>query len=124
MPYIKKEDQDRIEREDAYIPLARNVGELNYLINMVAIEYLMNQPKIDYATLNNTFGAMELAAQEFRRRLIDPYEEKKINENGDIFPEELLDRVSVFSVNQLRKALAQLEPDKNNIPGYEPEYGP
>ena len=85
MPYIKIEDKYKLNR---YIP--SNVGELNYVITTTAISYLQAQPKFNYETLNGIYGAMQLAAAEFKRRLIDPYEDGKLNENGDVYPQELL----------------------------------
>lgn len=85
MPYIKKDDAYRVNQNHP-----ENVGELNYAITTEVIRYLKRQPKFNYETLNGIYGAMQLAAAEFKRRLIDPYEDGKIGENGDVYPPELL----------------------------------
>jgi hypothetical protein len=38
-----------------------------------------------YQTFNDISGAMTEALAEFRRRIIVPYEDRKIKENGDVY---------------------------------------
>jgi len=85
MPYVKDELKELLQNFPA-----TNPGELNYQITVLAIRHLMDKKTIDYNLLNNTYGAMLLAASEFKRRLIDPYEDRKIAENGDVYPAKLL----------------------------------
>ncbi len=82
MPYIKFEDQARIESGER----PKTPGELNYLLSSVALKYWVNSPE-NYAAINDILGAFEGAKQEFYRRIAVPYENKKIRDNGDIFPE-------------------------------------
>lgn len=101
MPYIKRSDKNRLEDFDmiAGSPNPKNVGELNYLITNTVLLYLHAQPKFNYETLNGIYGAMVLAAAEFKRRLIDPYEDGKIAENGDVYPPELLAKANKERMN-------------------------
>jgi hypothetical protein len=80
MPYIKQEDR---------IPVAEvhpiNAGELNYAITKLCIGYL-GRMSPNYGVYNAIVGALECAKQEFYRRSLVPYEDKKIEENGDVYP--------------------------------------
>jgi hypothetical protein len=58
-------------------------GELNFAITNLLHIYLQRHGK-KYATLNDCLGALEGAKLEFFRRVVAPYEDKKIEENGDL----------------------------------------
>jgi len=79
MPYIREE-----ERYIAGIT-PRNVGELNYAITCLLIDY-MDVHGLKYATINDCMGALEGAKAEFYRRVAIPYEDQKMKENGDVYP--------------------------------------
>lgn len=59
-------------------------GELNYCITRICINF-RNIHGLKYKTLNDIIGALECAKQEFYRRIVSPYEDEKIKENGDVF---------------------------------------
>jgi hypothetical protein len=40
---------------------------------------------LSYRILNNAVGAAESAKTEFQRRIVGPYEDSKIAENGDVY---------------------------------------
>ncbi len=80
MPYIKKEDRNRVEVSE----VAENAGELNFLITQLLLYYLFHE-KLSYRRINDCIGALEGAKMEFYRRVVVPYEEKKIEENGDVY---------------------------------------
>ena len=86
MPYIKMIDRDRID----YITDAAsnvgilNAGELNYLITRLCITFMNDRGK-NYQNINNVVGALEGAKLEFYRRYAAPYEDTKIEENGDVY---------------------------------------
>lgn len=86
MPYIKKEDRKlaRISFEDRNFKGAETPGELNYLITELCIGYLGNHG-LSYSTCNDIVGALDSAKMEFYRRVVVPYEDKKIEENGDVY---------------------------------------
>jgi hypothetical protein len=81
MPYISEKAKKEIKagREP------RSVGELNYCITNLIIEYCHSVP--NYSDFNDVIGALELSKAEFIRRMVTPYEEKKILENGDVYGE-------------------------------------
>ena len=41
---------------------------------------------MSYATCNDIVGALDNCKDEFRRRIQHPYEDKKLRENGDVYP--------------------------------------
>jgi hypothetical protein len=86
MPYITEE---RREFFDTYIPWGifnenSLPGELNYIITTICLEYL-NGKKKSYKTYNDIIGAIENCKLEFYRREISNYENKKIQESGDVY---------------------------------------
>lgn len=81
MPYIDKERRALIN-VGAVDP--ETAGELNYALTMVAKRYLQNKG-LKYSTINDIVGALEGAKLEFYARIARPYEDKKIQENGDCF---------------------------------------
>jgi hypothetical protein len=81
MPYI--EQSKRIEILHGNLPVTP--GELNYAISDLLRCYYGNQARINYQILNDILGALEGAKLEFYRRVVVPYEDKKIKENGDIY---------------------------------------
>lgn len=81
MPYIKLEQRARLVND----PLdAENAGELNYMITVLIKTYLKKKG-LCYQTCNDIVGALDNAKGEFKRRVQDPYEDKKIRENGDVY---------------------------------------
>ena len=88
MPYIKEELKDRCY---GLYTVAENPGVLNYMLTSVIIAYLESKG-LKYSTCNDIVGALECCKQEFIRRIVNPYEDLKIKENGDVYPtlEELL----------------------------------
>jgi len=81
MPYIKPE----LRPEIRLIPQAiTNAGELNYYISYLIDHFINNKGK-SYSTINEVIGALECAKLELYRRIAVPYEDIKIQENGDVY---------------------------------------
>lgn len=80
MPYIAKEVREQLANGER---MPSTPGELNYVFSGIAISYLKSK-KLNYQTLNDISGAFTEALNEFRRRVIVPYELEKIAENGDL----------------------------------------
>ena len=59
-------------------------GELNYLFTILSIQYVKRKGK-SYTHMNDVIGALEGAKLEFYRRMVAPYEDEKIEENGDVY---------------------------------------
>lgn len=81
MPYIKQ------ERRDAILAGAKplDAGELNFAISVLVDNYLKDRGEIKYSHLNEVVGAIDCAKLELYRRIAAPYEDKKIEENGDVY---------------------------------------
>lgn len=88
MPYIKQFDRERLS------PLAKAIdeasigtaGELNYVFTLLAHKFFAQSK--NYQAINDVVGALEGAKAEFQRRVVAPYEDKKIAENGDVTPDQ------------------------------------
>jgi len=80
MPYITKD-----AREELYDRDPENAGELQYLIAMMMSDYISDKDQYDYQTLNDVMGALAGAQQEFYRKIVAPYEEKKELLNGSVY---------------------------------------
>ena len=80
MPYISKTDREELENGD----LPVNAGELNYLISTLVDEFMLEHGK-SYSVMNEIVGALECAKLEMYRRICAPYEDEKIEANGDVY---------------------------------------
>lgn len=78
MPYIKQED-----RTFGELPQPLSAGELNYVFTLLSIDYWENGGQ-NYQAFNDIMGALEGCKLELYRRRVAPYEDKKIEENGDV----------------------------------------
>lgn len=96
MPYINKEEREEL---DSYIKelvnaikytkanlnnpndFKNHLGRINYVFSRI-LSGVMGD--INYSNIAMATGVIENIKQEFYRRIASPYEDKKINENGDI----------------------------------------
>ena len=87
MPYIKAERRDKILLSGNILNLneIRTAGDINFAIQAIALAYLYDDGSQNYLHLNTVVGAIEAAKLEFYRRVVVPYEDTKIAENGDVF---------------------------------------
>lgn len=94
MPYISVERRKDIDQNiNKLIESIRNLsspdirdldGDLNYCITKIILHVLdiIEQPK--YTKFNTAVGVLESVKLELYRRVISPYEDNKIRENGDV----------------------------------------
>lgn len=80
MPYINKDRR----KELAECNDGETAGELNYLLTTVIHHYILDNG-LTYQIINDVIGALEGAKLEFYRRIVVPYEDRKIIENGDVY---------------------------------------
>ena len=66
-----------------------NAGEFNFLVTDLADNCLLAWG-LNYANINALIGALECVKLELYRRVAAPYENVKINVNGDVFSKENL----------------------------------
>lgn len=87
MPYIKQENRSNLDKVvelfDNSLVLPFGPGDLNYLITRICHTYIYSR-KEGYSTYNEVIGVLECAKLELYRREIVPYENRKIEENGDV----------------------------------------
>jgi len=81
MPYIPQSEKLRVDQDN----LITTAGQFNYALNQLISIYI-EQNDFNYQTSNDIIGAMECAKLELYRRLVAPYEDKKILQNGDVKP--------------------------------------
>lgn len=89
MPYIKPDNRHVFESHIQNLATdAENAGDLNYIITKMIHLYLQKKG-LRYANCNEVMGALECCKLELYRKLIGPYEDEKVVENGGvgIFPQ-------------------------------------
>ncbi len=86
MPYIKQVERNRFENtlNDIMHNLPANAGELNYMLSRICDIYIQVKGK-NYQNLNEVIGVLECVKQEYYRRIVVPYEDKKIEDNTDVY---------------------------------------
>lgn len=85
MPYIPKRQRNKLE--PIIRPLMEKAadltkGEINYIITrLIARKYHLS----GYAEISEGASVLQDVRDEWVRRVIAPYEDKKCKENGDVF---------------------------------------
>ncbi len=80
MPYIVPQRRETISHDWP----AETAGELNYVLTMTVLRYLETKGK-SYQAINDIVGALVGCKDEFTRRVVRPYEDQKIKQNGDVY---------------------------------------
>lgn len=91
MPYIGK--VARLHLDPAITELETRItsaGDLNYAITRLAVLILQRGVTDyargpNYAQMSNIHGVLADVAAEFYRRVMAPYEDMKMKENGDVY---------------------------------------
>ena len=91
MPYITEDDRSKFESPlDLLTEIIHKYGisngELNYLITCLGMMYVARHG-MSYNVGSDIIKAFECAKLEFYRRIMAPYEDKKIEQNGDVYIE-------------------------------------
>jgi hypothetical protein len=88
MPYIKPTERppikDLIQCLDLALQestLSDEVGKINYAVSLL-LQLIVKRHGLRYHTLNAIMGVLACIQEEFYRKVVVPYEEKKIKENG------------------------------------------
>ena len=88
MPYILPDDRRKLKTATdavtAAIDETTTAGDLNFMISLMAKAYI-DAKGLRYEHLNAVVGALDSCKAEFQRRVVAPYEDKKISENGDVY---------------------------------------
>ena len=84
MPYIKKEDRKKFKELAVKLGIdADCAGDLNYIITEIVHAFIKKKGK-RYSNINEVVGALECCKLELYRKIAVPYEDGKIQENGDV----------------------------------------
>jgi len=84
MPYIAEEGRPALNIPIQNLAeLIESKGDLNYVICELVGELIL-KTKISYTQISEWIDAVDGAENELRRRLLDPYEDIKIFDNGDV----------------------------------------
>ena len=90
MPYVTQAVRDHIARGGP----ATTKGDLTYQITLAVLDYLKWRAEYNPAAVRagpsfdhyaDAIAALECAKLELYRRLLAPYEDRKIQENGDVY---------------------------------------
>ena len=91
MPYISHEKRELLQHSLASLAAGIIVadqkdqaGVLNYCISALLNEVLKTNG-ISYRNINELIGVLECAKLELYRRVASPYEDDKIQSNGDVY---------------------------------------
>ena len=91
MPYITKDRRrkldpliEKLSDELRIVGDCDNMGDYNYVVTRL-LHNSIRKDGMCYKYLNNIVGMLECCKAEFLRKVISPYEDKKIEENGDVY---------------------------------------
>jgi hypothetical protein len=88
MPYIAPER--RRLYDEAVAALAAKLdgntpgGDINYIVTRLLTQWIEARG-LSYAVIADAVGVLETAKLELYRRVAGPYEDRKIEENGDVY---------------------------------------
>ena len=95
MPYLIKElryeldnigELDVLRRYLSSLDFKHFIGALNYIVFSIVREWFSLQTReLSYFELASIIGTIDCSKEEIRRRILNPYEDKKMKDNGDVF---------------------------------------
>lgn len=84
MPYIKPEDRQKFNDSAKDIAdKATCAGDLNFALTVIIHSYIQKKG-LNYANCNEVIGMIEACKTEFYRKVVAPYEDLKVDQNGDV----------------------------------------
>lgn len=110
MPYIRNYQRDKYYKwiaaivEELPFDLPGLDGHLNHFISQLVVELIYGKhggKKVDYHKRKVLIHTMYAAADELRRKHLDPYEDEKIAQNGDIVYENLVNKYRQQEIPEL-----------------------
>ena len=85
MPYISKSDRHSLTRQYDNMRPA-NPGQLNFTLAQIVDKYINDcGGGSNYGNYNDVIGVLECLKLELYRRFVGPYEDEKLEENGEVF---------------------------------------
>lgn len=82
MPYVTPERRRQLN-DWTEVKAIGNAGELNYVVSSLMYDFV-ERKGLKYQVVAEVQAAVHGALVEFERRLVGPYEDQKVLENGDI----------------------------------------
>ena len=99
MPYIDPKDRPKM---DLVVNAMKNAGvEPNGKLNYVLFKFCKDTVVPSYNSYKNFIGELNECAAEIRRRFLSPYEDGKIEKNGDV--DDLKQMKNKISMKKLLK---------------------
>jgi len=85
MPYIEPDDRVYLDQRVTFTNNAiQTPGELNYAITKL-LDHYIHSHGLSYTNINEAIGVLECAKMELYRRIAVPYEDIKMQQNGDVY---------------------------------------
>lgn len=85
MPYLPAEDRESIDNAIGVLT-CDTPGELNYAISRLILNIMLyGSRQNNYALFSGIVGSLETCKHEFIRQVLDPYEDRKKEENGPVY---------------------------------------
>ena len=84
MPYISRARRAKLDPWiESLTKCHLSSGEVNYVISRIL--FLWSELSKSYAIYNAVMGVLDCVKQEFYRKVIAPYEDRKKEENGEVY---------------------------------------
>lgn len=80
MPYIPKRRREELDKIVASMSGLKFDGDLNYILYALCKRHV----DVSYNNIKNFLGELGECEAEIRRRILGPYEDDKIIQNGDV----------------------------------------
>ena len=86
MPYVDEMMRRKLDPLIGGLSLEmRSAGDLSYVITRLAQNQIRKFGNRSYLNMATVVGIMVLTVFEFVRRCVNPYEDEKIEKNGDVY---------------------------------------
>lgn len=90
MPYIPKHKRERLDTILRFLASRiEGPGELNYAVTFLLVRYILYCGGLSYGTSALARGVLKDVSDEFYRRVMHTYENKKCFSHGDVYDELL-----------------------------------
>ena len=84
-PYVDEHTRERLANKHSRTSGAQNAWQLTYNLQQELLRFIEGRG-LSYQTLAECLGALEGAKLDLIERVIKPYEARKCEENGDVWP--------------------------------------
>jgi len=82
MPYVKQSERERLDKvvEEMVKQGVKPNGDINYIL----FKFFKDNSPRSYNDIKGYIAELTECGEEIRRRFLVPYEDKKIEDNGDV----------------------------------------